>query len=47
MVGSSRLSFIAIQEVEADEERFVQTKMFKIFHQKLVHDTASFLDIQK
>ncbi len=48
MVGSSRLSFIAIQEVEADEEnRSCQTKIFKIFHQKLVHDTASFLDIQK
>ena len=22
-------------------------KIFKIYHQKLVHDTASFLDIQK
>jgi len=48
MVGSSRLSFIAIQEVRAvEEKRLCQTKIFKIFHQKLVHDTASFLDIQK
>ena len=47
MVGSSVLSFIAIQEVEADEKRSCQTKIFKIYHQKLVHETASFLDIQK
>ncbi len=25
----------------------VKQKIFKFFHHKLVHDTASFLDIQK
>ena len=39
---------LAIHEVRANEEkRLCQTKIFKIYHQKLVHDTASFLDIQK
>lgn len=41
------LLYLAIHEVRADEKRFVQTKIFKFYHQKLVHDTASFLDIQK
>jgi len=29
------------------KKRSCQTKIFKIYHQKLVHETASFLDIQK
>lgn len=41
MVGSSRLSFIAIHEVEADEERFVQTKIFQFYHPWYYHSLIS------